>query len=148
MIRKTSNMESLFRKTVTPEACNRTIDSVTCVFLWIYSCEYSFSFLLCLKIKPATGDVPWEKVFLKISQIYRKMPALGSLFNKIAGFRNTYFEERLWTTASKNITIWLTVKVLVLRGVKFSNSNLNKKKNICENLNSCDTRIVGNRRLF
>ena len=148
MLRKTSNMESLFHKTVNPEACNRAIDTVTCVFLWIYSCEYSFSFLLYSKIKAATGDVPLKKVFLKISQIYRKMPALLSLFNEIAGFRNTYFEEGLWTAASKNITIWLTVKVLVLRGVKFSNSNMNKKKNMCENLKSCDTRIVVNRRLF
>ena len=128
-------MESLFCKTITTEACNRTkFDTITGVFQWIYSCEYSFSFLLFLKTKVASRDVPWKKVFLKTLQIYRKTLALESLFNKIAGFRNKYFEEHLWRTASKNINIFLTVRVPLLRRIKLLNSNVNKKKNICEKL--------------
>ena len=126
-------MESLFPKIVTPEACNRTkYDAITGVYSW----EYSFSFLLFLKKKAATGEVPWKKLFLKILKFTGKHLRWSLFLKKTAGFKNTYFEEHLWTTASKNINICLTVKVLVLRGIKLLNINVNKKKNMCENLTS------------
>ena len=45
---KTSKIISLFRKAVTSQPCNcyTKKDTITGVFLWIYLCEYNFSFLL------------------------------------------------------------------------------------------------------
>ena len=44
---KKSNMESLIRKTVSPEACNFTKkDTISGVFLLMYLCECIFSLLL------------------------------------------------------------------------------------------------------
>ena len=54
----------------------------------------------------ATGAL-WKKVFLKISQILRETSCVGVFFDKVAGFcepfKNTYFEEHLWTTASNKV---------------------------------------------
>ena len=43
----------------------------------------------------------FKKGVLKILQISQeKTPVLRSLFNKVAGLRDTYFEEHMWATAS------------------------------------------------
>ena len=69
-----------------------------------------------------------KKVFLNVLAIYRKAPGLESIFKRLQVFKNTYFEEQLLTTASKNTNICLTIKVLPLLRIKLLNSNVNKKK--------------------
>ena len=125
---KTSNTESVFRKTISPQTCNRNKnDTITGVFLWIYLCEYIYSFLLFLeKAKAATRDVLWNLVFLKITG--KHMCWIS--FKRTHILRNTC--ERLLL----NINICLTATVLLHRRIKLLNSNVNKKKNMCEYLTS------------
>ena len=121
---KGSKMESLFRKVL-----KRTL-SLAFSFEYIYvNIFFHFYFFVSGKKKAATGDVLRIKVFLKVSQENRKTPVLVSLFKiKLQVFKNTYFEELLWTTASKKINICSIVKVLLLRRIKLLKSSVNKKK--------------------
>ena len=68
----------------------------------------------------------------KFRKFHRKTPVLEGRF-----FKNTYFEERLRTTASNQSLFDIQIKLF--------NSNGNKKKKHMRYLTSksCDTRIVG-----
>ena len=110
---------------VSPQSCNSTKkDTITGVFLWMYLCEYIFSFLLfCFrKDKSSHRRCSVEKVFLE------KHLCWSLFLIKLHVFKNTYFEEYLWTTTCKKINTCLIVKVLLLCKIKILNSNVNKKK--------------------
>ena len=110
---KSFKMESLFRKTVTSQGCNCTKkDTITCVCLRIYLCEYIFSFLLFC--------------FRESKSNHRKCSVKKSVLKNLANFTGKHlcwrlfliklqaFCEHLLTTASKKINICLIVKVLLL----------------------------------
>ena len=144
---KTSNISQkhlrwspLFRKIVSPQGCNCTKeDTITGVFLWICSCECIFSFLLFFrKDKSSHRRFSVKKRVPKSFENFTgKTPVLEGRF-----FKNTYFEERLWTTASNQCLFDIQIKLF--------NNNVNKKKKHVRYLTSksCDTRTVGDRRLF
>ena len=95
--------------------------------MWIYFFIFTFLFQK-RKIQPPEKFCE-KRCSLKFCKFYRKTPVLVSLFKiKLQVFKNTYFEELLWTTASKKIGICSIVKVLLLRRIKLLNSSVNKKK--------------------
>ena len=102
------------------------------------------------KTKAASRDVLWKKCSDRFWQFTGKHLGWSLFLKRLQVFRYTYFEEQLLTTASKNINICLTIKVLLLLRIKLLNSNVNKKKACAKTWRqkSCDTRIVGDRRLF
>ena len=54
-----------------------------------------------LGTEPATWFILWKEVSLKISQIPQEKTPTQVFYCEICEvFHNTYFEERLWTTAS------------------------------------------------
>ena len=112
--------------------------------MWIFL--FIFTFLLQKSRRCSV-----KKCFLKNVANFTGKYLCWSLFLiKLQVFKNTYFEEHLWTTACKNINICLLFKVLFLCRIKILNSNGNKKK---KHVRKCDvnlmgTRIVGDRRLF
>ena len=118
----TSKMEFLFCKYVSPQACNSNKkETVIGVFLWIYLCEYALSFyFFCFrKDKSSHWRCSVKKGVLKNCANSTGKHLCWSLFLiKLQVFKNTYFEEHLWTTACKKINICLIVKVLFPR-IKF-----------------------------
>ena len=70
---------------------------------------FIFTFFISEKTKAATGDVLWKNVFPQVSQIQKHL-SWGLFLIKLEVFQNTYFEEHLWTNASKKINICLIFK--------------------------------------
>ena len=104
--KKTSKVVFLFCKSVSSQACNCRAkrDTTTGVSLWIYLYECIFSFLpLCFKKnKSSHRRCSVKKGVLNFAN-FKGKHLCGSLF--LIGLQarpeNNYFEEHLWTTASK-----------------------------------------------
>ena len=96
---KTSKMVFLFCKTVSSQACNcyTKKDTITGVFLWIYLCEYIFSFLLlCFrKNRSSHRRCSVKKGVLKSFADFTRKHLCGSLFLIIAGLACNFIKKRL-----------------------------------------------------
>ena len=100
ILQNTSNMESLFCKTVSPQACNCTKKStITGVFLWIYLFENIFLFLLfCFrKDKSSHRRCSVKKGVLKNCENFTGKHCVG------VPFLIKFFSRFLTTHISKNI---------------------------------------------
>ena len=137
---KTSRMEFLLRETISSQACNCTKKwhyhwhFPANIFMWIH-------FLICTcsfrKDKSNNWRGSVKKCILKNFANFTVKRLCWSLFLvKLQVFKNTYFEEHLWMTASKKIDICLIVKVISHRRAKLLNSDVNKKNSMCENFTS------------
>ena len=114
ILQNTSKMESLFCKTVSPQACNCTKKStITGVFLWIYLRENIFSFLLfCFrKDKRSHRRCSVKKGVLKNCENFTENTCVG------VSFLIKFFSRFLRTQISKNICC---ERLIVKRSIFFN----------------------------